>query len=648
MNSVKLPSMKFSSTTINNWIQNSNFASVAGLIFVKESSTIQRDDEIDSQTTLKNSIMENIITTAGSSVVASAAVLTTAGATVLILGHTEYLTSTIKYHYLLSSLLSLLFYFSNMVKTTLLTNVFNEEYLLPFWLLHHKDMFDELIVIDYRSTDKSMDLCRNMWPDCKIFTTRNAFFDAEEIDKEFMDFENGIEGIKIVLNTTEFLVCDKPIVEIFESHSAGPVSFAVNALSPYSQKHYNIHNTHDLFKNLFNDDVVFHEDRGVRQIHTFSNGNYTVGRHTTLNPFIRSEDMHIVWLGYFPMNKQLIGRKLQIQQNIPERDKVRGYGFQHLFTRDTIFAKNYEFASDGRALCDICPHLHDVLTNKYTNKTFVVTGGCGFIGSHMVDKLVALGHEVIVIDILLSGNIDNLNPKAVLETVDIRDFELLHKTLSKYDRIDGIFHFAAIARTPWCIDDPLLCYQTNVMGTMHVLEAARLLNVPRVVLSSSNVVYAFLTPYRTSKEALEGLASTYVNMYNMSVISLRYSNVYGKRQSETGPSPNVFAALRKSRNKLGKLVITGDGEQTRNYTHVSDIVTGNLLSMFSTYSGVLDLCTGVSVPLNEAASYFECPIEYTAERPGDVKHIIQSPEEAFHLLGWKALVQLKEGIKDVL
>ena len=134
----------------------------------------------------------------------------------------------------------------------------------------------------------------------------------------------------------------------------------------------------------------------------------------------------------------------------------------------------------------------------------------------------------------------------------------------------------------------------------------------------------------------------------MSVITLRYSNVYGKRQSEYGPSPNVFPSLRKSKKELGKLMITGDGTQTRNYTHVSDIVNGNLLSMFNEYCGVIDLCTGKSIPLNYAANFFECPIEYIDERPGDVKHIIQSPDEAYNILGWKALTQLEDGILDVL
>ena len=535
----------------------------------------------------------------------------------------------------------------NNIKTTLLTNVFNEEYLLPFWLHHHKDMFDELIIIDYNSTDKSIEICKNICPNCKIIKTRNQYFDAIEIDKEFMDIENTIEGIKIVLNTTEFIFCEKPIKDLFNNNK-NPISYSINAISPYSINNYDINNNYDLFKNLLNKDVLNHNDRGVRQLHNYNNGNYTAGRHSTKNNTIQTNEAHIIWFGYYPLNEKLLKRKLQIQQNIPQRDKDAGFGFQHLFDKNKMLTINNDKATSGIPFEIINKKLYDLLNEKYNNKTFIVTGGCGFIGSHMVDKLISFDYKVIVIDNLLSGNFQNLNKKAIFENVDINDFNLLKNVIDKYENIDGIFHFAAIARTPWCIEDPILCYNTNVIGTINVLEIARLKNIKRIVLSSSNVVYAFLTPYRTSKEALEGLAHTYNKMYNMSVIALRYSNVYGKRQSELGYSPNVFAALRKSKKDLGKLIITGDGTQTRNYTHVSDIVNGNLLSMFNNYCGVIDLCTGKSIPLNYAAKFFNCPIEYIDERQGDVKHIIQSPNEAYNILGWKALIELDDGIVDVL
>lgn len=142
---------------------------------------------------------------------------------------------------------------------------------------------------------------------------------------------------------------------------------------------------------------------------------------------------------------------------------------------------------------------------------YIVTGGLGFIGSHLVDALIEEGHDVIVLDNGLSGNIKNLNPKAALVDCDIRQLSNIQEHFTA--DISGVFHLAAIARTPWCIDDPILCYETNVMGSMNVLEASRRVGISRVVMTSSNVVYAFMTPYRSSKEALEGKFSGMINIY---------------------------------------------------------------------------------------------------------------------------------------
>lgn len=284
-------------------------------------------------------------------------------------------------------------------------------------------------------------------------------------------------------------------------------------------------------------------------------------------------------------------------------------------------------------------YLHEIMR-------YLVTGAAGFIGSHMADRLIADGHEVVVLDNLCSGFPNQVNKDvAAFYQGDICDMAILKEAMTG---CDGVFHFAAIARTPWCIADPGLAIMTNVLGTTCVLETARELGVKRVVLSSSNVVYAAKTPYQASKLCLELIAASYVETYKMSVICLRYSNVYGTRQSELGPSPNVFAALRKAKKELGKLQITGDGEQTRNYTHVSDIVEGNWLAMNSDWCGELDLTTGISTSLNDVAKYFDCPVEYLPERPGDVKHITQSAVPAKQILGWQAKVKLEDGIKDVL
>lgn len=281
---------------------------------------------------------------------------------------------------------------------------------------------------------------------------------------------------------------------------------------------------------------------------------------------------------------------------------------------------------------------------------YLVTGGLGFIGSHMTDFLIEQGHEVIVFDNFCTGSKDNLNPRARFQYGDIRMVENIVEAIK--DGVDGIFHFAAIARTPWTIEDPVLAMETNALGTTNVLEAARRMNVKRVILSSSSVVYAAETPYKASKLAGEMIAQAYIEMFGMSVLSFRYSNVYGPRQSEEGPSPNVFAALRKAKREHGKIFITGNGEQTRAYTHVSDIVRGNYLGMQSDAIGVLDLTTGVYTSMNEVAKLFgvpeTCGIEYIPERKGDIKHIGQDPEPAKRILGWEATVKIEDGIKDVL
>lgn len=273
----------------------------------------------------------------------------------------------------------------------------------------------------------------------------------------------------------------------------------------------------------------------------------------------------------------------------------------------------------------------------------LVTGGRGFIGSHFVDAMVD-EHEVIVLDNGISG--DNYNTNAFYHNVDIRNFDEIK---DYFKGIDYVFHFAAIPRTPWCIEDPILCYQTNVMGSLNVLEASRQAGVKKVILTSSNIVYAAETPYKSGKLAMEAIANVYTELYGLPTVCLRNSNVYGTRQQETGFAPNVFAAFRKTIKERGVIEITGDGEQTRDFTHVSDIVQGNICAMKSDYTGNVDLCTGKNYTMNYVGKeLFKKPIEYIPERLGDIKHIIQHENKAKECIGWEAKVSLEEGIKDVL
>jgi len=276
-----------------------------------------------------------------------------------------------------------------------------------------------------------------------------------------------------------------------------------------------------------------------------------------------------------------------------------------------------------------------------------VTGGAGFIGSHLVDALIDGGAEVLVLDNLLSGYREQVNPKATFNQIDVCQLGRLLEAVHLY-RPRGIFHCAALARTPWCIEEPSKAFVNNVAATAAVLEAGRRGPVARLVLCSSNVVYAADTPYKASKLMGEEWAKAYESTYGVNAISLRFSNVYGPRQSENGPSPNVFAALRKCLRENGYVEITGDGEQSRDFTHVRDIVRGLLAAMATNLTGTLDLCTGVNYTLNQVAKMFNAPVRYVAERPGDVKHIRQDAAPAQKFLGWSATISLPVGIRDCL
>jgi hypothetical protein len=242
---------------------------------------------------------------------------------------------------------------------TLIAHIFNEEYLLPFWLAYHKNIFDNLIIIDYESTDDSLKICNTIWPNCTIIKTRNKFFDARETDREVMYIENSVNGIKMVLNITEFLFCEGSINEMFNEQ----LSYAVNIYSAYSINNYDIQNYNDFFSNLLNARYHINTERGVRQIHNFPNGNYGIGRHGTSNNSTPTNKVHIIWCGFYPMNEKTLKRKLQIKQKMSQRDKDTGCGFQHLYNKETILKINYDSAKTGDNLKEINIHLYNIISN---------------------------------------------------------------------------------------------------------------------------------------------------------------------------------------------------------------------------------------------------------------------------------------------
>lgn len=260
-------------------------------------------------------------------------------------------------------------------------------------------------------------------------------------------------------------------------------------------------------------------------------------------------------------------------------------------------------------------------------KKWVVIGASGFIGSNVYNYLVDNGENVIML------------------CHDIRNIDMIeHYTKNA----DIVINCAALANLTACIDNPLRAYAVNTMGVVNILEACRRNNVKRVILSSSNVVYGSTSPYKSSMLAAEDIGQTFSNMYGLSVVSLRYANVYGKGSRNKWKHPTIFAAFKKQKEEKGYVEVMGDGSQTRNYIHVNDVVDAILQAAKSEFCGVLDICTSVDTSVMEIAGMFGCPIKYIESKQGDVPKIKQDPSRAKEVLGWEARVELKEGIKDVL
>jgi nucleoside-diphosphate-sugar epimerase/2-polyprenyl-3-methyl-5-hydroxy-6-metoxy-1,4-benzoquinol methylase len=276
-----------------------------------------------------------------------------------------------------------------MLKFTLISHIFNEEYLLPMWLEYHKTIFENIIIIDYNSTDNSINICKSICPNATIINSRNSEFDAQFVDQEVMDIENGIEGFKIVLNTTEFLVCNKPLHEIFKDYENTNVCIRIQSYSPYSNKIEDINNYKKLFFNLTNKDVVFDYYRaGYRYIHNYNNGSYSLGRHDTSHHNIISSDnsLNIIWFGFYPMNEMILKRKLQIQERIPLNNKERGWGYQHYTNREALLQLWKDKSNTGQHLSVLNKDLYELIKNKFKYNILVI-GGNGYIGTELVDKL---------------------------------------------------------------------------------------------------------------------------------------------------------------------------------------------------------------------------------------------------------------------
>ena len=294
-------------------------------------------------------------------------------------------------------------------------------------------------------------------------------------------------------------------------------------------------------------------------------------------------------------------------------------------------------------------------------KKIVVVGGAGFIGSNLVDTLIERGDDVHVIDNLSGGKKENVNSKAILHVVDIRVREDIDPIIKG---ADTVFHLAALPRVQYSIKHPQETHDVNVNGTLNVLLSAKKGGVRRVVYSASSSAYGDqkvmpvvetmlpdpISPYGLQKYIGERYARVFSEVYSLETVSLRYFNVYGQNQDPEGEYAAVISKFIEKK-KLGEpLTVTGDGEQTRDFTHVNDVVQANILASENDNGGkgeVLNIGAGDNCTINDLAKIIGGDIKYTEARL-EPKHSRADNRKAKELLGWEPKITLEEGIEELL
>ncbi|HZD58744.1 MAG TPA: SDR family oxidoreductase [Anaerolineales bacterium] len=303
-------------------------------------------------------------------------------------------------------------------------------------------------------------------------------------------------------------------------------------------------------------------------------------------------------------------------------------------------------------------------------RTSLVTGGAGFIGSHLVRGLLARGDAVRVLDNFSTGRIENLSQlDGSLEIIeaDLRDDS---KVAHAVRGVDYIFHQAAFVSVPQSMQEPGTCFAVNVSGTLNLLEAARKAGVKQVVLASSAAVYGesralplkenatlgVLSPYAASKQVNEIYAGLYTRGFGLPVVALRYFNVFGPRQS---PESDYAAAIPIFIRRLldGRApTIFGDGEQSRDFIFVGDVVRANLLAAENPQAagGVFNICTGQEISILDLVNTLSKiipgapPPKLGPPRPGDIYRSLGDPGQAAEVLEFRPEVSLSEGLTQTV
>jgi len=301
------------------------------------------------------------------------------------------------------------------------------------------------------------------------------------------------------------------------------------------------------------------------------------------------------------------------------------------------------------------------MTASEPPRTVVVTGGAGFIGSHLVDALVARGLRVRVVDNFTTGRRESLNPAAELLTADIRDATTLPPAFAG---ADCVFHTAALPRVMVSIEHPVETHMTNVVGTLNVLVAARDSGVRRVVYSGSSSVYGDqpilpltesmapnpLNPYALQKLTGEQYTRIFHKLFGLETVTLRYFNVYGPRMATEGAYVTVLSVFLHQKRAGEPLTIYGDGAQTRDFTHVDDVVRANCLAMEAPAADgrAINIGRGRNLSVNRIAELIGGPTVHLAPRPGDARHTLADISQAREILGWEPEVATEDAVRELV
>jgi len=293
----------------------------------------------------------------------------------------------------------------------------------------------------------------------------------------------------------------------------------------------------------------------------------------------------------------------------------------------------------------------------------LVTGGAGFIGSHVVDSYIELGHNVIVVDNLSTGSLENLNPKAKFYQLDIRDDRI--EEIFKNEKINIVNHHAAQMDVRKSVEDPIYDADVNIIGSLKLLQFSIKYGVKKFIFASTGgAIYGEqdyfpadeehptrpLSPYGVAKLTVEKYLFFYKEVHGLNYVVLRYANIYGPRQNPHGEA-GVVAIFTSKMLKGEQPIINGDGLQTRDYTYVGDVVRANVLALNYDKSDVFNIGTGIETDVNtlfhklKNLTKANCDEVHGPPKPGEQRRSVISYDKIYKTLGWKPEISLDEGLR---